>query len=108
MRVVFATDLVIRRPTKKGFLEARLQTAPVEFHKRNYEGGTLRVEAEIEEAMLQGDYREIEGVRARCSKCGHEVESFGTGEGSIKRCLALLREECPERERNFYVADDPY
>lgn len=45
------------------------------------------------------------GVRAECSYCDHTVESLGRGEGSKKRCLALMREECPRGEENFYVDD---
>ena len=67
----------------------------------------MRVTATIEEVALEGDYSdESPGVVARCSRCGHEVESYGTGEGSVKRCLVLLREECPEDEANFYVAEE--
>jgi hypothetical protein len=63
-----------------------------------------RVLVEIEETDLENEEgREIPGVRATCSKCGHSTESFGTGERSKKRCLVLLREECPEGEENFYV-----
>lgn len=45
------------------------------------------------------------GVRAECMHCSHTTESFGTGEKSIKRCLILMREQCPEDEANFYVED---
>lgn len=45
-------------------------------------------------------------VRAICSKCGHETMSFGDSDVSILRCLALMREECPEEENNFYIEDD--
>ena len=49
------------------------------------------------------DGNEIECTYAECSKCGLESFSFGTHEGSIKRCLAILNEECPNKEDNFYV-----
>lgn len=45
-------------------------------------------------------------VRAICSKCGHETMSFGDSDSSVHRCLALMREECPEGENNFYVEDE--
>jgi hypothetical protein len=48
----------------------------------------------------------IEGVAAICSRCGHLTESFGNSECSIRRCLALMRDECPEDESNFYFSDD--
>jgi hypothetical protein len=46
---------------------------------------------------------EVDSVEAVCRRCGHETESYGTGEDSILRCLALMREECPRNEKNFYV-----
>lgn len=64
----------------------------------------MDVEVDIEEADLENDEgREQSGVIAVCSRCGHTVESFGTGDRSRRRCLAMLREECPQDERNFYV-----
>jgi hypothetical protein len=65
----------------------------------------MRVECEVEEVELDGDFGAVPGVCARCSRCGHETESFGTGGNSVRRCLATLREECPEGESNFYVAE---
>ena len=65
----------------------------------------MKVEAVITEEDLDGDYATVEGVVARCTRCDHITESFGTHEGSIRRCLVLLREECPLSERNFYVEE---
>jgi hypothetical protein len=63
-----------------------------------------RVLCAIEEDELENDEgRPVEGVRATCSRCGHSTESWGTGEASIRRCLVLLREECPEGQENYYV-----
>ncbi len=50
--------------------------------------------------------REVDAVAVTCSKCGHETISWGQDEPSVKRCLALLNEECPKGENNFYVVDD--
>lgn len=50
--------------------------------------------------------RMIPGVVATCSRCQHETESFGTSDDSIRRCLALMRQECPRGQRNFYVEDE--
>ena len=47
-------------------------------------------------------------VRAVCSRCGHETMSFGESEDSVTRCLALMREECPLGENNFYIEDEDY
>ncbi len=44
-------------------------------------------------------------VRAVCSKCQHETMSWGESDGSVKRCLVLLSEECPQHEKNFYVKE---
>jgi hypothetical protein len=63
-----------------------------------------KIECEIEEVLLENDHGlEIESIRATCSKCGHIVESFGTSGRSVKRCLVLMKEECPEGEENYYV-----
>jgi hypothetical protein len=65
-----------------------------------------RVLCEVVEVELEGDYTEVDGVMATCSRCGHETESFGTSDASVRRCLALLREECPRGEHNFYVDEE--
>ena len=48
----------------------------------------------------------IDSVEVICTRCGHFTRSYGTGIASIKRSLALLREECPKNERNFYEAGE--
>jgi hypothetical protein len=68
-----------------------------------------RVKVDIEEVDDVEDEhgRERDGVRAVCSRCDHKVESFGQTDRSRRRCLALLREECPNNEENYYAdADD--
>jgi hypothetical protein len=65
-----------------------------------------RVDVNIEEADDIEDEEDGHigsGVRATCSRCGHKTESFGTGPKSRMRCIMLMKEECPEEERNFYV-----
>jgi hypothetical protein len=55
--------------------------------------------------MLENDDGiEVAGVVVTCSKCDHTAESFGTSEASLKRCFALLHEECPLDENNYYHA----
>jgi hypothetical protein len=61
-----------------------------------------RVECEVDEDEVEGQPTVI----VTCSQCGHQTESYGTGDSSIKRCLALMREECPEGEENYYVAEE--
>lgn len=46
------------------------------------------------------------GVIAACTECDYETQSKGETDRSVKRCLALMREQCPKNQENFYVADD--
>jgi len=63
----------------------------------------MNVHCEIEESGLENDEgREVPGLIATCERCGHTTESFGTSGLSRRRCLVLMREECPKGERNFY------
>lgn len=48
----------------------------------------------------------VEDLRLTCRRCGHEVEVFGTDGDSARRGAVMLREECPNGEKNFYVIDD--
>lgn len=63
----------------------------------------MRVCADIDYVDLEGDYGVLEGVTATCSRCGHEMASFGTGDASVRRCFVLLHETCAREENNFYV-----
>lgn len=60
----------------------------------------MRVLCTVEQTTLQGNYRPVDGIVVTCTRCEESVESFGTGEASIRRCFALLREQCDEK--NFY------
>jgi len=63
-----------------------------------------KVEVEFKIVSLVNENgRQQPGVRAECVRCNHTVESFGTGDPSKRRCMALLKEECPQNEENFYV-----
>jgi hypothetical protein len=65
------------------------------------------IKCEVELCELENDRgRNVPGVEVTCPKCGHTTRSFGTGEKSIKRCLVLMREECPLEEKNWYVIED--
>ena len=48
----------------------------------------------------------IPSVKLTCSSCGHSTESYGRSDASIRRCLAVMREECPEGLGNYYVTDN--
>jgi ribosomal protein S27E len=61
---------------------------------------------EVMETELENDDgRWVDGVVATCGDCGNTTESFGTSERSVRRCLVMMRDECPEGASNFYVAD---
>jgi hypothetical protein len=63
----------------------------------------VRVEAEIDYDEVENENGHLVDVTtAACSRCDHTTESYGSSERSVRRCLALLREECPEGENNFY------
>ena len=66
------------------------------------------ISCQIDEITLEGDYTEIDSVQATCSQCHHTTESYGTSQDSIKRYLALMREECPQKELNYYVDAQTY
>ena len=64
----------------------------------------MRVTCTLQEVELTNDDDyDVDGVSATCGRCGHMTESYGTEEKSRVRCLALMRDECPRGERNFYV-----
>jgi hypothetical protein len=65
----------------------------------------MQITCEIEEIELDGDFGSIPSVQATCSRCDHTTESYGTGGASIRRCLVVMREECPRGQENFYVAE---
>lgn len=66
-----------------------------------------RVICTFEETTLTNDNgRDVASVRATCEECGHVTRSFGTGDGSRRRCLLLMRKQCPQDEENFYVDED--
>ena len=66
----------------------------------------MKVVCEVDETTLENDDGyDVDGVLVTCSRCGHSEESFGTGEASVRRCCALLRENCPLGEANYYVAE---
>lgn len=60
------------------------------------------VRVEVIYTELDGDYGMVDGIEVSCSKCSHYVEVFGQHEGSINKACAMLNEECPNNENNFY------
>ena len=64
-----------------------------------------RVECDVQEDQVLNDNgRPMDGVIVTCTKCDHEEESCGTSARSVRRCLALMGENCPLGEENFYAA----
>lgn len=62
------------------------------------------VECIISETEVERDFGDFVGaVTAHCTQCDHETLSLGTSDRSVRRCLAMMREECPWGESNFYT-----
>jgi len=66
----------------------------------------MKVRCHVEQVELEGDRGTVPSVEVTCSRCDHSTESYGTGGASIRRCLAMMREECPYKEDNYYVSDE--
>ena len=64
-----------------------------------------QVSTTISHFYEHGNTGTTEGVEVTCDRCGHSELSYGTGGDSLRRCGALLRENCPRGERNFYEVD---
>ena len=65
-----------------------------------------QVECEVEETEEENDNGRMQPcVKVTCGECGHVETSFGTSDKSIRRCLVMLKENCPRGEKNYYVAD---
>ena len=66
-----------------------------------------RIKATADEVELEGDHGMVAGLEVTCGKCGHTVEVFGTSDASERRGGVMLAEDCPRKERNFYVVYAP-
>lgn len=55
----------------------------------------MRVECDVWEDTQDGRPCTV----AECGRCGHTTTSLGTTERSARRCLVLLREECPKGKK---------
>lgn len=64
----------------------------------------MKVNVEVQEIELDGDYGPVDGVCVTCTRCGHQAEVFGTSVQSVRRGCIMLRDECPEDESNYYVS----
>lgn len=69
--------------------------------------GSERVYLEIEEIELEDERgRMVPSVRARCPECGATTESFGEGKASLRRCMALMRDECSCGGNLFFTCEE--
>lgn len=67
----------------------------------------MKVVCEIQAVQLTDESGRLrEGVQAICGECDHITQSYGTHANSVVRCLALLREQCPCGDENFYVSSE--
>lgn len=67
----------------------------------------MKIKCEISLVTLLNDAgRSVKGVCATCTRCGNEEESFGDSDGSVARCLVLMRQSCPGGALHYYVEDD--
>lgn len=67
----------------------------------------MKVQATVDRILMPTDDAGLQvGVRVTCESCGHQVECRGSGPRSVRKALAMLREECPLGEENWYETDE--
>jgi hypothetical protein len=66
----------------------------------------MRVHCSVQYVDMDAAHGVMPGVIVTCNRCGHETHSYGQQEGSLRRCFALLSEQCPEDESNFYTEEE--
>jgi len=67
----------------------------------------MRVECETKDVVLENDSgKKVSSIKVICGRCDHSEVSFGRGEASVRRCLALFRENCPQNEQNYYKVEE--
>jgi hypothetical protein len=67
----------------------------------------MRVETAYRRTTLYNESEKaIPSIEVICSRCKHIVEVYGTSERSVRRGLAMLRDECPFHESNYYYVED--
>lgn len=50
------------------------------------------------------DGEEVDCTYANCQECDATIMSYGMSNRSVRRCLVVMREECPNGEENYYMA----
>ena len=99
-----------KRNARRVFMIKRITILGEDGNSETLRAGALsrttdRVTCSVDYVELDGDYGPVNGIEVTCNRCGHVTESFGDSDNSIRRCLALLREECPRGESNWYVKE---
>lgn len=97
-RIQFAGQQLAFRFTTPWELEGK-EVAPLR------EVTPMKVKVEINQTDVDGDYGSVDGICLVCTRCGHDVNVAGIGEASARRGAAMLHEECPMNENNFYDVD---
>ena len=66
-----------------------------------------RISCRIQETYIYNDEgREVEGVIATCPRCGRETHAYGRSDGSVRRCMRLMKEECRDEDRGTAEIND--
>ena len=68
-----------------------------------------RKECNVDYTTIENEEgREVDGVVVECVDCGATTESYGHGDNSVRRCLALMRDtcECEDGEDAFFTCDE--
>lgn len=67
----------------------------------------MRVDVDVSYGERENDRGvPVATTAVTCSRCGAREWAWGTHEGSLKRCLATLRDTCPKAESNYYHTGD--
>lgn len=67
----------------------------------------MRVKCEVEFGETENENGiVVPCVEVTCGRCNHMTTAYGDSSASVRAALVMLREECPEGESNFYVAEN--
>ncbi len=95
---------MISRITLLGGAEGSGETKPAPSTMPSRGSASRAVTCSVDYVELDGDSgNPVDSVEVTCSRCGHITQSFGDGSASIRRCLAMMKEECPRGESNWYT-----
>jgi len=60
------------------------------------------VYVDFHDTTLDGDRAPVPSLQAICLRCGKIEEVYGRGDGSKRRALCAMREDCRYDEDNYY------